>query len=157
MALSHVDPTGKARMVDVSDKAVTARVATAEGVVVMSADAFALVEQNAIAKGDVLAVARLAGVMAAKQTAGLIPLCHPLPIDRIEVEPVLDGALPGVRIRATVAVLGKTGVEMEALTAVSVACLTVYDMVKAVDRGMRIEGIRLLAKSGGRRGEYRAE
>jgi cyclic pyranopterin phosphate synthase len=152
-----VDPTGKAKMVDVSEKAVTARVATAEGVVVMSAEAFDQVERNAVAKGDVLAVARLAGVMGAKQTAGLIPLCHPLPIDRIDVEAVLEQGLPGVRITATVAVEGRTGVEMEALTAVSVACLTVYDMVKAVDRGMRIEGIRLLAKSGGRSGTYRAE
>jgi cyclic pyranopterin phosphate synthase len=112
------------------------------------------VEGNAIAKGDVLGVARLAGVMAAKQTAGLIPLCHPLSIDRIEVEPALDSSLPGIRVTATVGVEGKTGVEMEALTAVAVACLTIYDMVKAVDRSIRIENIRLVAKAGGRSGDW---
>lgn len=154
MALSHVDPSGKARMVDVSDKPVTSRTATAVGQVIMSAEAFTQVESNTIAKGDVLGVARLAGVMAAKQTAGLIPLCHPLSIDRIEVEPALDSSLPGIRVTATVGVEGKTGVEMEALTAVAVACLTIYDMVKAVDRSIRIENIRLVAKAGGRSGDW---
>ena len=150
MALSHVDPTGRARMVDVSEKPATDRSATATGHVVMSAEAFEQVERNAIAKGDVLGVARLAGIMGAKQTALLIPLCHPLPLDQVDVEAVLDRELPGVRITATTKVHGKTGIEMEALTAVSVACLAVYDMVKAVDRRMQIEGIRLLRKSGGR-------
>jgi cyclic pyranopterin phosphate synthase len=149
MALSHVDATGRARMVDVSDKPVTTRIAVATGQVVMSAEAFALVERNAVAKGDVLGVARIAGIMGAKETARLIPLCHPLPLDRIAVEPELAPDLPGVRITATCRVDAKTGVEMEALTAVAVACLTVYDMVKAVDRSMRIEQIRLESKTGG--------
>jgi cyclic pyranopterin phosphate synthase len=149
MALSHVDGTGRARMVDVSDKPVTTRIAVATGQVVMSAEAFALVERNAVAKGDVLGVARIAGIMGAKETARLIPLCHPLPLDRIAVEPELAPDLPGVRITATCRVDAKTGVEMEALTAVAVACLTVYDMVKAVDRSMRIEQIRLESKTGG--------
>jgi cyclic pyranopterin monophosphate synthase len=157
VALSHLDPSGQARMVDVSEKPVTARTATAAGQVVMSTEAFGLVERNAIAKGDVLAVARLAGIMGAKETAALIPLCHPLPVDRIDLEVALDPALPGVRVSATVGVTGRTGVEMEALTAVSIACLTVYDMVKAADRTMRIEGIRLVEKSGGRSGTYRAD
>lgn len=139
MTLSHVGPDGSARMVDVGPKPVTRRVATAEGSVRMSADAFRLVERNEIAKGDVLAVARIAGIQGAKRTAELVPLCHPLAVERIEVEATLEESLPGVVIRSTVAIEGKTGVEMEALTAVAVACLTVYDMVKAVDRGIRFE------------------
>lgn len=155
MGLSHVDRRGRAKMVDVSVKPVTHRVAVAEGAVAMSLEAYGLVERNAIAKGDVLAVARLAGILGAKRTAELVPLCHPLPIDGIEVDLVLDRTLPGVRITATVSVDGKTGVEMESLTAVSVACLTVYDMVKAVDRAMEIRDIRLVEKRGGKSGPYR--
>jgi cyclic pyranopterin phosphate synthase len=143
-------------MVDVSGKPVTRREASAAGAVRMSAEAFGLVRDNAIAKGDVLAVARLAGIGAAKRTAELIPLCHPLPLDGIEVELELDETLPGVRVEATTRVEARTGVEMEALTAVSVACLTVYDMVKAVDRGIRIEDIGLVRKSGGRSGDWTA-
>jgi cyclic pyranopterin phosphate synthase len=143
-------------MVDVSGKPVTNRVAIAEGGVRMSREAFDLVRTSSLAKGDVLGVARLAGIQAAKRTGELIPLCHPLPLEQVEVEPELDESLPGVRVKATVRIEGKTGVEMEALTAVAVACLTVYDMVKSADRGMRIERIRLVYKSGGRSGEYRA-
>jgi cyclic pyranopterin phosphate synthase len=143
-------------MVDVSGKPITRREATASGAVRMSAEAFGLVRDNAIAKGDVLAVARLAGIGAAKRTAELIPQCHPLPLDGIEVELELDETLPGVRVEATTRVEARTGVEMEALTAVSVACLTVYDMVKAVDRGIRIEDIGLVRKSGGRSGDWTA-
>lgn len=144
-------------MVDVSDKAVTHRTAIAEGRVVMKPETLALVRAGDAKKGDVLGTARIAGIMAAKRTHELIPLCHPLLLTRVKVECELDDALPGIRVTAEVAVAGQTGVEMEALTAVSVACLTLYDMVKAADRGMRIEGIRLLAKSGGRSGEWRAE
>jgi len=147
--LSHVDAQGGARMVDVGAKAVTMRAATAEGVVVMSAEAFALVRDNAVRKGDVLTLAKVAGITGAKKTAELIPLCHPLPLDAIEVEAVADPALPGVRVTATARATARTGVEMEALAAVAAACLTVYDMVKAVDRQMRIEGVRVTAKSGG--------
>jgi cyclic pyranopterin monophosphate synthase len=154
MGLSHVGPDGRARMVDVSAKPVSDRTATAEGTVSMSAAAFDQVSRNAVAKGDVLAVAQLAGTMAAKRTAELIPLCHPLAVDAIEVKAVLDPTVPGVHLTATVRVSGRTGVEMEALTAVSVACLTVYDMVKAVDRTMEIRAVRLVAKSGGRSGDY---
>jgi cyclic pyranopterin monophosphate synthase len=156
VTLSHLGPDGSARMVDVGGKDVTRRQAVAEGQVRMSADAFAQVQSNSIAKGDVLAVARIAGIQAAKRTAELIPLCHPLVLDRIDVEATLDAALPGVRVTATVLVEGKTGVEMEALTAVTVACLTVYDMVKAADRAMTIEAVRLVHKSGGRSGDYSA-
>jgi len=141
-------------MVDVSEKEVTARTALAEGVVVMSAEAFDLVRANGIVKGDVLAVARIAGTMGAKRTAELIPLCHPLALDHLAIDATLDAALPGVRITAEARVQGRTGVEMEALTAVAVACLTVYDMVKAVDRGMRIDGIRLVRKDGGKSGSW---
>ena len=144
-------------MVDVSDKPATARLAAAEGYVLMQPATVALVKAGDAKKGDVLGTARLAGIMAAKRTHELIPLCHPLLLTRVSVELELDEALPGVRVSAEVGVSGQTGVEMEALTAVSVACLTVYDMVKAADRGMRIEGVRLLAKSGGRSGPYRAE
>ena len=156
MSLSHVGPDGTARMVDIGAKQASDRSATAEGAVRMSRTAFELVEGNAVAKGDVLAVARLAGIQAAKRTAELIPLCHPLSLTYIEVEPVLDDSLPGVRITATARTEGKTGVEMEALTAVSAACLTVYDMVKSADRGMSIEEVRLIHKSGGRSGVYTA-
>jgi cyclic pyranopterin phosphate synthase len=156
MGLSHVDEAGKARMLDVSAKPVTRRTATAAGRVRMSAEAFAAVRDNAVSKGDVLAVARLAGIAAAKRTAELIPLCHPLPLDGIEVELSLDEALPGVRVTATARVEARTGVEMEALTAVAVACLTIYDMVKAVDRAMRIEDVHLAHKAGGGSGDWSA-
>ena len=156
MSLSHLSDDGSARMVNVGDKPVTARTATAEGAVVMSLDAYHLVESARIEKGDVLTVARLAGIQGAKRTAELIPLCHPLPLDQIEAEASLDPDLPGVRVSATVRTSAKTGVEMEALTAVAVACLTVYDMVKSADRAVRIEAIRLTHKSGGRSGDYAA-
>ena len=143
-------------MVDVGGKAVTRRAAMAEGRVRMSLEAFDLVRGDSAPKGDVLGVARVAGIQAAKRTGELIPLCHPLPLDLVEVDAELDPALPGVRITATVRTEGKTGVEMEALTAVAAACLTVYDMVKSADRAMTIEAIRLLYKSGGRSGEYHA-
>jgi cyclic pyranopterin monophosphate synthase len=156
VSLSHVGPDGAARMVDVGTKPDTERSATAEGAVRMSRAAFELVEGNAVSKGDVLGVARLAGIQAAKRTAELIPLCHPLALTHIEVQPVLDPALPGVRVTATARTAGKTGVEMEALTAATVACLTVYDMVKSADREMRIEGVRLIHKSGGRSGDFTA-
>src|ERR1700719_1591265 len=142
-------------MVDVAGKSVTARVAVAEGRVVMAAKTLELVLAGNAKKGDVLGAARIAGIMAGKRTHELIPLCHPLAISQIEVDAEPDAKLPGIKITARVKVAGQTGVEMEALTAVSVACLTVYDMVKAVDRGMRIEGIRLVEKSGGRRGHFR--
>jgi cyclic pyranopterin monophosphate synthase len=154
--LTHLAKTGEARMVDVSGKAVTERVAVAEGRVVMAAKTLDLVLAGNAKKGDVLGVARIAGIMAGKRTHELIPLCHPLPVAKIAVEIEPDRKLPGVIVRATVHVTGQTGVEMEALTAVSVACLTIYDMVKAVERGMRIEGIRLIEKSGGKSGRYRA-
>ncbi len=151
--LTHFDATGAARMVDVSDKAVTERAATAEARVMMLPATLALIESGTAKKGDVLGIARLAGIMAAKRTADLIPLCHPLPIAAVNVE---LHALPpdGVRILATVRTTGRTGVEMEALTAASVAALTVYDMCKAVDRGMRVDGLRLLRKSGGASGDF---
>ena len=156
-SLTHLDPTGAANMVDVSEKAATDRTALAEGFVVMQPETLRLIREGDAKKGDVLGTARLAGIMAAKRTHELIPLCHPLLLTKIRVDCVLDDALPGVRVTAEVKVVGQTGVEMEALTAVSVACLTVYDMVKAADRGMRIEGVRLLRKSGGRSGVYEAE
>jgi cyclic pyranopterin phosphate synthase len=155
--LSHLGKSGEARMVDVSDKAVTARAAVAEGRVVMSAKTLDLVLAGNAKKGDVLGAARLAGIMAAKRTHELIPLCHPLPISKIAVDIAPDRKLPGLVVRARAQVSAQTGVEMEALTAVSVACLTIYDMVKAVERDMRIEGIRLVEKSGGRSGHYRAK
>lgn len=142
-------------MVDVSAKEETRRTAVAEGEIRMSREAFSLVERNAGPKGDVLVTAELAGTMAAKRAAELIPLCHPIPLERVEVEAVLDSELPGVRVRATVVSTARTGVEMEALTAAGVALLTVYDMVKAADRGMEITNLRLLEKSGGRSGEWR--
>ncbi|MBN9439670.1 cyclic pyranopterin monophosphate synthase MoaC [Bosea sp. (in: a-proteobacteria)] len=152
--LSHLDSQGQAHMVDVGDKAETARTAIAEGSVVMQAETLAIVRAGDAKKGDVLGTARLAGIMAAKRAHELIPLCHPLLLTKIAVDLSIDEALPGVRVRAEVRLTGKTGVEMEALTAVSVACLTVYDMVKAVDRGMRIEAIQLVHKSGGKSGVY---
>jgi len=154
--LTHLDKTGAANMVDVSEKAVTARTARAEGRVVTAPETVALIRKGNAKKGDVLGTARLAGIMAAKRTHELIPLCHPLLLSKVAVDCVVDEALPGVRVTAEVKVSGPTGVEMEALTAVSVACLTIYDMVKAADRAMRIEGVRLLSKSGGRSGVYEA-
>ena len=153
--LSHVDDDGRARMVDVGAKPVTARQAVAEGAIRMSKEAFTLVKANRIAKGDVLRVAEIAGIGGAKRTAELIPLCHPLPLDRILVECTLDARLPGVRVRAEAKVEARTGVEMEALTACAVALLTVYDMVKAADREMEIGEIRLIEKSGGYTGEWK--
>ena len=155
--LTHLGKSGAARMVDVSDKAATERIAVAEGKVVMTPATLDLVLSGNAKKGDVLGAARIAGIMAAKKTAELIPLCHPLPITKAEVEIEPDAKLPGLHVRATVKVTGPTGVEMEALTAVSIACLTIYDMVKAVEKGMRIEGIRLLEKRGGKSGAWRAE
>ncbi len=157
MALTHFDAKGDAHMVDVSAKDVTARVAVAEARVVMLAETLALVTGGRAKKGDVLGVARLAGIMAAKRTADLIPLCHPLPITSVAVELHPDGTLPGVRIEATVRTTGQTGVEMEALTAASVAALTVYDMLKAAEKSMRIEGLRVVLKDGGKSGRYEAE
>ena len=154
--LTHLDKTGAANMVDVSGKAVTVRTARAEGRVVTAPETVALIRKGDAKKGDVLGTARLAGIMAAKRTHELIPLCHPLLLSKVTVDCVVDEALPGVRVTAEVNVSGQTGVEMEALTAVSVACLTIYDMVKAADRAMRIEGVRLLSKSGGRSGVYEA-
>jgi len=158
-ALSHLDEHGNARMVDVSDKDVTQREATARGRVLMKPDTLAKIVEGQMPKGDVLATARIAGIMAAKRTHELIPLCHPLPISGVEVRlrPVEMGyARAAIEIEATVRVTSRTGVEMEALTAVSVAALTVYDMCKAVERGMSIEDVRVVAKSGGRSGDYRA-
>jgi cyclic pyranopterin phosphate synthase len=152
--LTHLDQKGEAHMVDVGDKAETVRTAIAEGHVVMQAETLAIVRDGEAKKGDVLGTARLAGIMAAKRAHELIPLCHPLLLSKISVDLSIDEALPGVRVRAEVKLTGKTGVEMEALTAVSVACLTVYDMVKAVDRAMHIEGVRLVHKSGGKSGTY---
>lgn len=155
MSLTHFDAAGQAHMVDVSAKPDTAREAVAEGLVLMAPETLALAVGGA-AKGDVLGVARLAGIMGAKRTSDLIPLCHPLPITKVAVDLVPDAALPGIRVTATVRTAGKTGVEMEALTAVSTACLTVYDMLKAAQKDMRIEGIRLLSKTGGKSGDFRA-
>ena len=157
MALTHFDGEGNAHMVDVSAKAVTDRVAVAEARVVMAAETLALVTEGRAKKGDVLGVARLAGIMAAKRTADLIPLCHPLPITKVAVDLTPDAALPGVRIEATVKTTGQTGVEMEALTAASVAALTVYDMLKAAEKSMRIEGLRVVLKDGGKSGRYEVE
>jgi cyclic pyranopterin phosphate synthase len=155
--LTHLGRGGEAHMVDVSPKAATERIAVAQGAVVMQPATLDLVLAGNAKKGDVLGAARIAGIMAAKRTHELIPLCHPLPVTKIAVDIVPDAKLPGLRVSATVKVTGQTGVEMEALTAVSVACLTIYDMVKAVERGMRIEGIRLTEKRGGKSGHYRVE
>ncbi len=157
MALTHFDASGNAHMVDVSDKAVTSRVAVAEAQVVMLPETLALVVEGRAKKGDVLGVARLAGIMAAKRTADLIPLCHPLPITKVSVELESDAGLPGIRIAATVKTTGQTGVEMEALTAASIAALTVYDMLKAAEKSMRIDGLRVVLKDGGKSGRYEAE
>ena len=156
-ALTHIDQRGEARMVDVTDKGATERIAVAEGRVIMRKETLDMVLQGNALKGDVLGAARLAGIMAAKRTHGLIPLCHPLPLSKIEIEINPEHALPGFLVQATVKVTARTGVEMEALTAVSIGCLTIYDMVKAVERGVHIEGIRLLHKSGGKSGEWHAE
>jgi cyclic pyranopterin phosphate synthase len=155
--LSHLDAEGHARMVDVSAKADTTREATARGRVSMLASTLTLIVEGRMPKGDVLAVARVAGIMAAKRTPDLIPLCHPLQLTGVEVVLTPDHASPGIEIEATVRTTGKTGVEMEALTAVSATALTVYDMCKAVERSMRIEDIRLVAKSGGKSGDFRAD
>jgi cyclic pyranopterin phosphate synthase len=155
--LTHLDEKGEAAMVDVSSKAMTERVAIAEGHIVMLPKTLRLIREGNAKKGDVLGAARIAGIMAAKKTHELIPLCHPLLISKIAIDLEPDEALPGIRVRATVKLSGQTGVEMEALTAVSVACLTIYDMVKAADRGMKIEAIRLVEKSGGKSGTFRAE
>jgi cyclic pyranopterin phosphate synthase len=152
--LTHLSPSGEAHMVDVSNKEITARVAVAEGRVLMKPETLALLVAGEAKKGDVLGTARIAGIMAAKRTHELIPLCHPLALSNVQVDLVSDPALPGVRVRATTKVAGRTGVEMEALTAVSVACLTIYDMLKAVDRFMRIEAIGLVEKSGGKSGDW---
>ncbi|AUM74076.1 cyclic pyranopterin monophosphate synthase MoaC [Paracoccus jeotgali] len=155
MSLTHFDQQGQAHMVDISTKPTTAREAVAEGLVLMQPETLALAQGGA-AKGDVMGVARLAGIMGAKRTADLIPLCHPLPISKVAIELEADPDLPGIRVTATLRTTGQTGIEMEALTAVSVACLTVYDMLKAAEKGMRIEGIRLLRKTGGKSGTYEA-
>ncbi|HWZ10145.1 MAG TPA: cyclic pyranopterin monophosphate synthase MoaC [Xanthobacteraceae bacterium] len=155
--LTHLSAGGAAHMVDVSAKPATEREAVAAGRVVMQPETLDIVRKGDAKKGDVLGAARIAGIMAAKRTHDLIPLCHPLSITKAEVDIRPDAALPGLEVTARVKVAGKTGVEMEALTAVAVACLTIYDMVKAVDRGMRIEGIRLIEKRGGRSGHFRAK
>lgn len=153
--LTHIGATGEANMVDVSSKDETVRIATAEGHVRMADETLKLILEGNAKKGDVIGTARLAGIMAAKQTSSLIPLCHPLMLTKVGVEIVEDRALPGLRVTATAKLTGKTGVEMEALTAVSVACLTIYDMAKAADKAMEIGGIRLLEKSGGKSGDFR--
>ncbi|RDJ13007.1 cyclic pyranopterin monophosphate synthase MoaC [Rhizobium grahamii] len=153
--LTHIDASGEAHMVDVGDKVETTRVATAEGHVKMAAATLDLIRAGNAKKGDVIGTARLAGIMAAKQTSNLIPLCHPLMLTKVSVDITEDADLPGLRVTATVKLTGKTGVEMEALTAVSVACLTIYDMAKAADKAMVIGSIRLLEKSGGKSGDFR--
>lgn len=155
--LTHFDGKGDAHMVDVSGKAVTDRVASAACHIKMAPETFDIISESRAKKGDVLSVARLAGIMGAKRTADLIPLCHPLPIAKVAVELTLDPDLPGVQIEATVKTTGQTGVEMEALTAASTAALTVYDMAKAVDRAMEIGGLRVILKDGGKSGRYSAE
>ena len=157
MALTHFDGKGDAHMVDVSDKPVTSRVAVAETHIKMLRETFDIITEGRAKKGDVMGVARLAGIMAAKRTADLIPLCHPLPITKVSVELTPDPELPGLQIEATVKTTGQTGVEMEALTAASVTALTVYDMAKAVDKGMEIGGLRVVLKDGGKSGRYEAE
>jgi cyclic pyranopterin monophosphate synthase len=156
-ALTHIDSKGEARMVDVSEKPATERLAIAEGRVVMSRATLELIESGNAKKGDVLGTARIAGIMAAKRTSELIPLCHPLALSKVTLDIEPDRKLPGCVVRATVKVTGPTGVEMEALTAVSVACLTIYDMIKAAERGVRIEGIHLVEKQGGKSGRYQAD
>ncbi|MCK3777591.1 cyclic pyranopterin monophosphate synthase MoaC [Ensifer sesbaniae] len=155
--LTHLGGSGEANMVDVGDKAETVRIAVAEGHVRMKPETLALILEGDAKKGDVIGTARLAGIMAAKQTANLIPLCHPLMLTKVTVDITPDPALPGLRVEALAKLTGRTGVEMEALTAVSVACLTVYDMAKAADREMEIGGIQVVSKSGGRSGDFRRE
>lgn len=155
--LTHLAEDGSAAMVDVGDKADTTRIAEAIGHVRMKPETLALILAGDMKKGDVIGAARIAGIMAAKQTANLIPLCHPLALTKVSVEIEPDEALPGLRVQALAKLTGKTGVEMEALTAVSVACLTIYDMAKAVDRGMEIDGIKVLAKSGGKSGDWKLD
>ena len=155
--LTHIDASGEAHMVDVGDKADTTRIATAEGHVKMAPATLRLILEGNAKKGDVIGTARLAGIMAAKQTSNLIPLCHPLMLTKVSVDITEDAALPGLRVTATAKLTGKTGVEMEALTAVSVACLTIYDMAKAVDRGMEITGVRLTEKRGGKSGVWKRD
>ena len=154
--LTHIGADGEARMVDVSDKAATDRVAIAEGRVRMAASTLAAILAGDAKKGDVIGAARIAGIMAAKKTADLIPLCHPVGLSKVSIDISPDQALPGLAVRAEARCIGPTGVEMEALTAVSVACLTIYDMAKAIDRGMSIEAVRLMEKRGGKSGEWRA-
>ena len=154
--LTHIDASGEAHMVDVGDKAETIRIAIAEGFVRMKPETLTLIRDGNAKKGDVIGTARLAGIMAAKQTANLIPLCHPLMLTKVAVDITEDAALPGLRVEAMVKLSGKTGVEMEALTAVSIACLTIYDMAKAADKAMEIVNIRLLEKSGGKSGDFKA-
>ena len=154
--LTHFDAQGQAHMVDVSDKDHTDRIAVAEGYVRMSVQTLDKITKGRTKKGDVLSVARLAGIMGAKKTADLIPLCHPLPITKVALDLTADPTRPGIRVEATVKTSGQTGVEMEALTAVSTACLTIYDMVKAVEKSMVIEGVRLILKDGGKSGLYEA-
>jgi len=153
--LTHLDSEGRARMVDVGAKAETARLARAEGSITMSLEALDAIERNALAKGDAIAAARIAGIMAAKRTAELIPLCHPIALTDAGVDLDVDRSLPGIRVTAWASTLGKTGVEMEALTAVTVALLTIYDMAKALDRGMEISDVRLTEKCGGRSGDWK--
>ncbi|MDH7800984.1 MULTISPECIES: cyclic pyranopterin monophosphate synthase MoaC [unclassified Rhizobium] len=155
--LTHIDAAGEAHMVDVGDKVETVRVAVAEGFVKMKPETLALIRDGNAKKGDVIGTARLAGIMAAKQTASLIPLCHPLMLTKVSVDITEDPSLPGLRVEAMVKLSGKTGVEMEALTAVSIACLTIYDMAKAADKAMEIVNIRLLEKSGGKSGDFRRQ
>ena len=155
--LTHLNDKGEARMVDVGAKEVTQRTATAEGFVAMKTETLQLIEAGTAKKGDVLATARIAGIMAAKKTHELIPLCHPLMITKATVDFTASQAPPGIRVESTVAVTGQTGVEMEALTAVSVACLTIYDMLKAADREMSFTGVRLIEKHGGKSGSFTAE
>jgi cyclic pyranopterin phosphate synthase len=156
MALTHFDGKGDAHMVDVSDKPVTERIAQAAAWIKMQPETFDIITEGRAKKGDVFVVARLAGIMAAKRTADLIPLCHPLPITKVAVELEPDATLPGIRIMATVKTTGQTGVEMEALTAASTAALTIYDMSKAVDKGMEIGGLHVVLKDGGKSGRYEA-
>jgi cyclic pyranopterin phosphate synthase len=151
--LTHLDPSGKARMVDIGEKQETERIAVAKGEVIMSAATLALIRGQQVKKGDVLTVAQIAGIAAAKRTSDLIPLCHPLPLTHVSVDLLLDDTLPGVSVAATAKTTGRTGVEMEALTAVAVAALTLYDMLKAAEKTMRIEHIRLVEKHGGRSGD----
>ena len=153
--LTHADAAGRAKMVDVGEKLETERVARAEGTIIMSGAAFAAIESNSLSKGDAIATARIAGIMAAKKTADFIPLCHNIPLTDVGVDVAMDRSLPGLRIQAWASSRGRTGVEMEALTAATVALLTLYDMAKSIDRAMEISGIRLIAKSGGKSGDWR--